>query len=148
MKRTRKSVATVEESPSQLVRFRTRYEIDKDSGCWLWTGAILKSGYGFLPLGRWDDAKYLNPEYNDGGSVLAHRVSWYIHNGWRCDKRLCVLANRCGTKHCVNPDHWCLIGSDEYKRLLQWQKAQDHGTVIGYGPIAMSRRIKPSGQHS
>lgn len=59
------------------------------SGCWLWTGFLLRDGYGGFAIG--------------GGPVSAHRFSWSIKNGEIPDG-MCVL-HRCDVACCVNPDH-------------------------------------------
>ncbi len=73
-----------------LQRFWNKIAVDEVSGCWLWTGAGArgKPGYGFL---YWET------------EVLAHRVSWIMHNGLIPD-RLLVL-HRCDIRNCVNPSH-------------------------------------------
>ena len=59
-----------------------------ESGCWLWTVAA-NGGYGHLKRA--------------GKRLLAHRVSWEIHNGAIPDG-LWVL-HRCDNPPCVNPAH-------------------------------------------
>lgn len=49
-------------------RFRTKYEIDPESGCWNWTANIAPQGYGRIGA----DA----PDYS---TLYAHRVSYEIH---------------------------------------------------------------------
>lgn len=72
-----------------LERLEQKFEPEPNTGCWLWTGCALKSGYGRIGV---------------GGSVkLAHRVSWEIHRGAIPDG-LFVL-HKCDTPACVNPDH-------------------------------------------
>jgi len=56
--------------------------------CWLWQG-VKRKGYGVIGKNaRW---------------VLAHRLSWVLHNGPIPDN-LNVL-HRCDVKNCVNPNH-------------------------------------------
>ena len=69
--------------------------VDKTSGCWLWTGSTNGCGYGQFT-------------YN-GKLEKAHRVSWQIHHGplplWSGHTTgICVL-HRCDVPLCVNPDH-------------------------------------------
>lgn len=63
-------------------RFDRQYEAEPNTGCWLWTGAFLASGYGVLK---------------------AHRASVLLHHG-PFDDALWVL-HKCDTPACVNPDH-------------------------------------------
>jgi len=64
------------------------------SGCWLWTGACVDSGYGVIRYGK---------------SLRAHRVSWQIHNG-PIPEGMGVL-HRCDVPCCVNPAH-LFLGTD------------------------------------
>jgi plasmid maintenance system antidote protein VapI len=71
-------------------RFKRKFERDDDSGCWIWTAATDKDGYGVHS----DD----NDDY-----VRAHRFSYQIHKG-EIPKGAYVLHN-CHNPACVNPDH-------------------------------------------
>ena len=77
--------------PESLALFQSRFSarIDKQDGCWLWTGPKTKNGYGTFHVGH--------------PSVLAHRVAWVFAHGEVPDG-LCVL-HRCDVRACVNPDH-------------------------------------------
>ena len=70
-------------------RFDTKYEAVTESGCWVWTAQTGHNGYGRLR--------------NDGGSTLAHRISYQLHKG-EVPKDLMVL-HACDTPACVNPEH-------------------------------------------
>lgn len=74
-------------------RFNKKWTPEPNSGCHLWTGAALLSGYGVFGLG------------GRGGNKLlgAHRVSWELHYG-PIPERLYVL-HKCDTPACVNPAH-------------------------------------------
>lgn len=67
-------------------------KVTKTSGCWEWSASRNAHGYGQIaaprPLKR---------------PLLAHRVSWEIHNG-PIPIGLLVL-HRCDNPHCVRPDH-------------------------------------------
>lgn len=63
--------------------------VQKGDGCWIWTGARLKAGYGRI---RWQRKQ-----------SLAHRVAWVVVNGEIGDG-LCVL-HRCDNPPCVRPEH-------------------------------------------
>lgn len=60
------------------------------SGCWIWTAARCRFGYGVIGT-RAQRAR------------LAHRVSWELHRGAIPDG-LCVL-HMCDVPACVNPSH-------------------------------------------
>lgn len=57
-------------------------------GCWLWTGAPLKSGYSRIIV--------------KGKNYRAHRLSYLIHHGDPGDLFVC---HRCDNPPCVNPGH-------------------------------------------
>lgn len=67
-------------------------KVEKTDGCWLWTGARLRGGYGKITTGG-----------SNGKGRSAHRVSWEIHYGpipdslWAC--------HTCDVPSCVNPAH-------------------------------------------
>lgn len=67
--------------------------VHKGGECWTWAGATNNRGYGKL---------------NGGPAlrfavVLAHRVSFAIHNGWTPGEL--EVCHRCDNPSCVNPDH-------------------------------------------
>lgn len=63
-----------------------------DVGCWLWTGALNKKGYGRLHLGG-----------RSGRKVPAHRFSFELHYG-PIDAAL-TIDHLCRNTSCVNPTH-------------------------------------------
>jgi len=65
-----------------------RYEVDS-RGCWIWTGAVHKTGYGIV---KWE-----------GKSTVAHRAIYMSING-KIPKGL-VIDHLCSVKLCVNPEH-------------------------------------------
>lgn len=75
--------------PSPEMRFHRKYEADPNTGCWLWTDAPDKDGYGRLQIGKKD-------------TIKAHRLSWLLHKGPTGDLRVC---HKCDTPACVNPNH-------------------------------------------
>lgn len=65
--------------------FRGRITLGNPGGCWLWTGPILRNGYGYT------------------SNVLAHRQAYELWVGPIPDG-LGVL-HRCDVRACVNPTH-------------------------------------------
>lgn len=70
------------------VRFFAK--VAKGDGCWLWTGATHRNGYGSFKL-------------RGGRQVRAHRFSWELARGPVPDG-LSVL-HRCDNRRCVRPEH-------------------------------------------
>lgn len=75
------------------VRFWAK--VAKGDGCWEWTGAIAKNGYGKITDGsRTDGTKR---------ALSAHRVAWELQIG-PIPEGKCVL-HRCDNRKCVNGEH-------------------------------------------
>lgn len=74
-------------SVEKKLDYYTMYE--PNSGCWLWTGAVDKDGYGKLTV------KYRYAK--------AHRESYELHKGPIPDGL--VVCHRCDVPGCINPDH-------------------------------------------
>jgi hypothetical protein len=78
---------------TQSVGDRFWCKVAKGDGCWLWTAAKLKTGYGGFQLGTWGNSRV----------VRAHRMAWELTRG-PIPRGLCVL-HKCDVRLCVNPDH-------------------------------------------
>lgn len=76
-------------------RFERYVSPEPNSGCWLWTGACINTGYGVFNIGRAVDG--------DKRNVLAHRMALSLSGTVVPDDK-CVL-HKCDNKVCVNPDH-------------------------------------------
>lgn len=72
-----------------LERWWRWVEPDPISGCWFWTGAVFKSGYGAIRI--------------LGKTTLAHRVAYELFTG-PIPVGL-VLDHLCRIRPCVNPAH-------------------------------------------
>lgn len=76
-----------------LERFESKYVIDPDTLCWIWTATRLPKGYGLI---GWRKNKKTVP-------ILAHRASWEIFHG-PIPVNVDVLHS-CDNPPCVNPEH-------------------------------------------
>lgn len=66
--------------------------VEKTGGCWNWTAARNRKGYGTFTM----------PGKMRHVPTLAHRVSWFLtHGKW---PEPCAL-HRCDNPRCVRPDH-------------------------------------------
>jgi hypothetical protein len=78
-------------------RFEAKYTPEPTSGCWLWTGATTRDGYGNYALGR--------------RFVGAHRVAYLLKVGPIPDGM--QIDHLCRVRHCVNPAHMEVVTARE-----------------------------------
>lgn len=94
--RQRRGGARPMTAAERVARFFTRIKVD-DSGCWLWTGARLRTGYGQLFGGRYPNGKTL--------TLGAHVVMWRLtHDGQPVPEGM-EVTHACHVRRCVNPAH-------------------------------------------
>lgn len=76
-------------------RFEKKIITEPNTGCWLWTGWSVPSGYGGFTVG--------NKSNPNRKHWAAHRLSWILNVG-AIPGGLCVL-HKCDTPACCNPLH-------------------------------------------
>ena len=75
-----------------LKRFEDKYIKLNSVSCWLWTGCIVRGGYGQIRI--------------NGKGVYAHRYSYEKNNGAIPEGVL--VRHTCNVPSCVNPNHLVL----------------------------------------
>lgn len=83
----------IEQGYSITIATRFLKYTNKTESCWLWVGCKKQGGYGVISFQR-------------GRMMLAHRLSWMLHNG-PIPESFQVLHNCPGGDNsgCVNPSH-------------------------------------------
>jgi len=85
--------------PARPVADRFFEKVDKSyapNGCWIWTGATLANGYGYMSVGSKIDGSRRK--------VLVHRLSYSFKSGLMPPPHLDV-CHSCDVRNCVNPAH-------------------------------------------
>src|SRR5688572_480308 len=70
-------------------RFVEKLQLDEQTGCWLWRGAITSSGYALFTIER--------------RGICAHRVAYGLFVTW--PEEGIDVHHRCRNRRCVNPAH-------------------------------------------
>lgn len=97
-------------------RFIAFISPEPNSGCWLWTGAASRCGYGRVGVGG-----------KHGGMMPAHRAAWTIFRG--SIPAGFEVGHRCDTRLCVNPDHLWLCSHTE-NMADQHRKGRNRNGVL------------------
>jgi len=115
-------------------RFKEKYKVIPESGCWIWTGARNGNGRAAFSV--------------DGRSVLAHRYSWEQEVAPIKDDE--EIRRNCNNPICVNPDHmyvfhkdaetrfWDYVNVDEVNGHWYWEG----GVSYKYGGTSYSPKVK------
>ncbi len=90
-------------------------DIDDETGCWLWTGATIKSGYGRVRVG--DSVEGV------------HRLAFELENGGIPDGK--QVNHECHVRNCFRTDHLYLGSQKENVRdsILRGTFHESHSTL-------------------
>lgn len=91
-----------------------KIQVDNETGCWEWTGAKSRGGYGVV--------------FYNGRQMGAHQATWLIMHADLPAKTGLVLDHLCRNRACVNPAHLEPVTDSENKLRSPlvgraWQRA-------------------------
>lgn len=98
--------------PKENVPNRFWAKVRKTRGCWIWTGATVRGGYGFF----WDGKR----------NGVAHRYSYRLKYGPIPKGK--IACHKCDNPKCVNPDH-LFIGTYQDNELDKYAKGRDNNIL-------------------
>lgn len=103
-------------NPKYANRFWSK--VKKGDGCWEWTAAVDRGGYGNFGI--------------DGRTMGAHRVAWTLANNREIPEGLCV-CHSCDNRACCNPAHlWLGTQLDNVRDMVEKGRGstgEDHPKV-------------------
>ena len=115
-------------STPAIDRFEAKYIPEPNSGCWLWTGACLRQGYGAFGADTRRSAR--------AGlrSRRAHCFAWEHYRG-PIPEGLHVL-HKCDVPGCVNPDHLFLGTAADNAADKVAKRRQTRGETAGMARLS------------
>jgi hypothetical protein len=96
---------------------------EPNSGCWLWTDAVLDGGYGIIS--------------HEKKCVTAHRLSYRAFKGEIPENM--VVAHKCDVRSCVNPDHLWLASHKENSEDMVYKKRSARGEACGKSKLTQEQ---------
>jgi hypothetical protein len=98
-----------------------RLDVDRDTGCWRWTGGRTSTGYGVVWVQR--DGY---PDWADEPPTQrVHRIVWKMLRGGPAGHL--VKRDVCDDRACCNPEHWEVVSKREHARRAGRTKTRPTG---------------------
>ena len=91
-------------------RFFEKVDVRELTECWTWKASVDRTGYGRF--------------YMNGKGEMAHRASWWMHNG-EIPEGMLVL-HHCDNPPCVNPTH-LFLGTHQDNAIDRNNKGRNVG---------------------